>query len=97
VDVFIRSAGSWSPRALNAAGGDPFGATVALGANVLAVGAPLEDSGNTETNGNQIDNGSTDTGAAYVFSIASGSWSQEAYIKASKTDNFDYFGPKRVT
>jgi hypothetical protein len=45
------------------------GRYVALSANgnVLAVGAPLEDSAATGVNGNQADNSLQDSGAVYLY------------------------------
>ena len=43
-------------------------------------------------NGNQADNSASDTGAAYVFTRTSGTWSQQAYLKASNTGAGDHFG-----
>ena len=56
--------------------------------DTLAVGANGEDSGNTNPNDNSADN----AGAVYVFVRSGGSWSQQAYVKASNTDTGDVFG-----
>lgn len=94
--VFTRAGTTWSQQAFikasNAAGGDLFGSSVALGVDILAVGARLEDGGSVGINGNQDDNSFIDSGAVYVFVRTNGTWSQEAYIKASNTDTYDYFG-----
>jgi len=94
--VFTRTGTNWSQQAFikasNAGGGDLFGSSVALGVNMLAVGARLEDSGAVGINGNQGDNSVVDAGAVYVFVRTNGTWSQEAYIKASNADTYDYFG-----
>jgi hypothetical protein len=42
-------------------------------------------------NGNQDNNSASDAGAAYVFQRSGNTWSQQAYLKASKTDGEDYF------
>ncbi|HZJ09524.1 MAG TPA: hypothetical protein VFD39_07515 [Trueperaceae bacterium] len=83
VYVFTRTVdGGWSQdaylKAWNTGAGDLFGWTVELSADggTLAVGAPGEDSG-----------------AAYVFTrTATGVWSQQAYVKASNSDEGDVFG-----
>ena len=43
-------------------------------------------------NGNQSDNNSPEAGAVYVFVRSGTTWSQQAYLKASNTGTFDYFG-----
>jgi hypothetical protein len=75
--------------------GDVFGRVVALSAdgNTLAVGAPLEDSDATGVNGDQENNNAPSAGAVYVFvRDANGEWSQQAYIKASNSEQADFFG-----
>jgi len=96
--VFTRSANTWSQeayiKASNTGNADFFGRSLALSAdgNTLAVGASGEDSNATGINGNQADNSLTSSGATYVFTRTGSTWSQEAYIKASNTDNDDHFG-----
>lgn len=96
--VFTRAGGSWAEQALltasNAAVGDRFGAALALSAdgNTLAVSASWEDGATTGVNGNQADNGAAAAGAAYVFTRAGTTWSQQAYLKASNTGAGDWFG-----
>ena len=36
--------------------------------------------------------GHRDSGAAYVFTRSGTTWSQQAYLKASNTDAYDWFG-----
>ncbi|MES2923224.1 MAG: hypothetical protein V4819_16835 [Verrucomicrobiota bacterium] len=94
--VFIRSGNSWAQeaylKASNTNSSDGFGASVAISQDTLIVGAPEEDSNSTGPNGNQADNSSIRSGAAYVFSRSGGAWSQQAYLKASNTDANDQFG-----
>lgn len=98
VYVFRRSTtGAWAQeaylKASNSDAEDAFGAAVSLSGDLLAVGAPREDSASTGVNGHQTDNSASDSGAVYVFRRnASGAWVQEAYIKASNTSAGDYFG-----
>ncbi|MEM6809538.1 MAG: hypothetical protein AAF574_09900 [Pseudomonadota bacterium] len=75
-------------------GGDRFGNAVALSTdgNTLVVGADLEDSGATGVNGNALDNGMTDSGAAYVFVRSGAIWTQQAYLKSSAGNPNDVFG-----
>ena len=74
-------------KASNAGASDRFGETVSLSAdgNTLAVGASLKDSG-------EDDNTAEYAGAVYVFSRNSNIWSQQAYVKASNTEELDQFG-----
>jgi len=60
--------------------------------NTLAVGSSSEDSNATGINGDQLDNSTNNTGAVDVFSRTNTTWQQQAYIKASHTDSFDFFG-----
>jgi hypothetical protein len=75
-------------KASNAESGDFFGWSVALSADgtTLAVGAPSEDSKTVGINGEQTDNDSTNSGAVYVFIKENGIWVQQAYLKASNTE-----------
>ncbi len=67
---------------------DQFGYAVSLSAdgNTLAVGARHESSSATGINGDQGDNSMLGAGAVYVFTRSGGTWSQQAYVKASNTD-----------
>ncbi len=94
--VFVRSNGSWSQQAYlkasNTGFNDQFGGSVAVDGETVVVGAALEDSNATGINGNQSNNSAQNSGAAYVFVRSDGSWSQQAYLKASNTDSDDEFG-----
>ncbi len=98
VYVFTRSGTTWSQQAYikasNTNAVDWFGRSVALSAdgNTLAVGAYGEASNATGVNGNQNNNSEDDAGAVYVFTRSGTTWSQQAYIKASNTNAYDYFG-----
>jgi hypothetical protein len=93
----VRSGSSWSQQAYIKASNtdreDYFGASLSLSADgsTLAVGAYGEDSSATGINGEQSDN-SGGGGAAYVFVRSGSDWSQQAYIKASNTDSYYWFG-----
>jgi hypothetical protein len=93
-------------KASNAGAGDHFGCGGGLQAhagngvalsrdgNTLAIGAHLERSSARGINGNQNDDSLYDAGAVYVFVRRGDTWEQQAYIKASNTeenDNFGYF------
>lgn len=73
---------------------DRFGDAVALSADgkTLAVGALGEDSFATGINGDQSDNTTLQSGAVYVFRLDGTTWSQQAYVKASNTEQDDQFG-----
>jgi hypothetical protein len=98
--VFIRdSEGVWTQQAYikasNTDSVDFFGQSVALSANgaTLAVSASFEDSAAIGVNGDETDNTAPESGAAYLFTRDSGgTWTQQAYIKASNTDSGDWFG-----
>jgi len=101
VYMFSRSDGSWSQQAYikasNAGIADYFGSAVALSddGSTLVVGASGEDSNATgvSTDGTGEDNNLAEAaGAVYVFDRTGGSWSQQAYIKASNTEAVDFFG-----
>ena len=98
VYVFSRSGSTWSQQAYvkasNTGAFDSFGASVALSAdgNTLAVGAPYEASNATGIGGNQASNSSPASGAVYVFSRSGSTWLQQAYVKASNTEEGDSFG-----
>jgi hypothetical protein len=69
-----------------------FGQAVALDGDTLAVGAS-DSSCATGVNGNQTDRNCPGAGAVYVFTRSGGTWSQQAYLKASNTESLgDAFG-----
>jgi len=79
--------------------GDQFGNAVAVSGdgNTLAVGAPNEASALTGVRAGSVDeatagNGASFAGAVYVFARIGGVWAQQAYVKASNTSAFDFFG-----
>ncbi len=96
VYVFQRSGMTWTQeahlKASNPGSSDSFGVDVALFGDTLAVGAQDEGSSATGVNGEQEDDESLQSGAAYVFRRDEDAWIQEAYVKASNTDAGDQFG-----
>ena len=94
--VFVRSSGLWTQQAYlkasNTGAGDNFGYSVAISGDTVVAGAYFEGSNATGVNGSQSDNSATRAGAAYVFVRSSGTWSQQAYLKASNTEANDFFG-----
>ena len=99
--VFTRSAGVWTQQQIltgsNTESGDSFGRDVTIDGDTIVVGAFAEDSAATGINGDEDDNSASangGAGAAYVFLREAGTWSQQAYLKASNTDAGDQFGGK---
>jgi hypothetical protein len=96
--LFGRTASTWSftnyLKASNSGASDGFGVSLALSADgsTLAVGAPGEDSTATGLNGNQLSNGASSSGAAYVFLCRGPQVALHAYVKAFNTDPLDEFG-----
>ena len=98
VHVFVRDDTGWRQEAyLEASNGeadDRFGHAVSFSGdgNTLAVGASREDGNATGIDGFD-NNSSTDSGAVYVFGrLDSGSWGEQAYVKANNTGTQDRFG-----
>ncbi len=93
VYVFTGGDASWTQQAFlkaaNAGIGDYFGAFVAINGDILAVGAPGEDSGNPA---DPNDNSAPDAGAAYVFTRSGATWTQRVYLKAANAQADDLFG-----
>lgn len=81
-------------KANNSGAADSFGSSLAISAdgNTIAVGAYLEDSLATGVDGDADSNAAGGSGAAYVFARADDTWTQQAYLKASNTGDFDFFG-----
>ena len=81
-------------KASNTFSDDQFGFSVSINSTgeIIAIGAPNEDSNATGINGDESNNSATDSGAVYVFVKSGDIWIQEAYIKASNTDGGDKFG-----
>ncbi|MFL0810685.1 MAG: cadherin-like beta sandwich domain-containing protein [Agarilytica sp.] len=69
-----------------------FGSSVAMSANMIAVGAPFEDSDATDVDGDDNDTSSSDSGAVYVFEKVGDDWQSQIYVKSSNTGGFDQFG-----
>lgn len=94
--VFVRSGGVWSQQAYVKASNpgeiDSFGQSIALSGETMVIAAPIESSNATGVNGNQNNDLSEYSGAAYVFVRSGANWSQQAYLKASNTGSGDQFG-----
>jgi len=81
-------------KASNTEAGDDFGYSVAISGDTIVVGARFEDSGANVVNGVESDNSASGAGAAYVFvrEPFTGTWTQQAYLKASNAEAGDQFG-----
>ncbi len=94
--VFVRNGSTWSQQAYLKASNpdsyDQFGMPVAISGETIAVGAHGESSNATGSNGNQANNLTSHSGAAYVFVRSGTVWSQQTYLKASNPGVDDYFG-----
>lgn len=94
--VFSRAGASWSHsaylKALNAGAGDQFGRAVAIDAEQIVVGAPLEAGGTTGFASDGTSNSANASGAAYSFGFTAGAWTPSHYLKATNTDANDGYG-----
>jgi hypothetical protein len=97
VYVFARTGTAWAQQAYvktsHMGAGDLLGFSVALSfdGNTLAATAFDEDGAGKGFNPPH-DNASINSGALYIFTRQSGSWSQQAYIKGSRNETSDGFG-----
>ena len=84
--IFTRSGGTWTQQqkiqASDRQVGDRFGHSVSLSSdgNTAIIGAYREDTGGSEA------------GAAYVFTLSGGTWTQQQKIQASDAQAYDEFG-----
>jgi hypothetical protein len=100
VFVFEQKNGVWESQAELAVAvdtinnGNYFGYALTLSANgdTLAVGTPFESSSAQGINGERFDASEQESGAVYVFKRTGDSWAEQAYLKASNAEKFDYFG-----
>jgi hypothetical protein len=79
-------------KASNIGTDDWFGVSVALSGDLLAVGAPYENSAVEGMGGSQDDDRAPDSGAVYLFRRTGMAWQQEAYLKGSNIGAGDQFG-----
>jgi len=98
VYIFVRSGTTWTQQAYIKASNPQlaaeFGTSVALSGDgdALAAGAPRESGAATGVDGDQANNTAAFAGAVYMFVRSGGTWTQQAYIKASNTGVNDQFG-----
>ncbi|WP_416401473.1 integrin [Alicycliphilus denitrificans] len=97
VSLFGNDGTGWSVQSVltgsNTEFNDRFGNQVALSADggTLAVGAPGETSSGKGINAAPGPRSLARAGAAYVFTRSGGAWNEQAFIKASNTDQDDEF------
>ena len=86
--VFTRHGTTWTQQARlitpNTESGDSFGRAVSVDGDTIAIGASNEDSAATGVDGDQADNTVRNSGAVYLFQREGSTWSQQAYLKASR-------------
>ncbi len=94
--VFTRSGTDWSQQAYvkasNPGDGDHFGTSLSISGDVLIVGSLDESSNAAGVNGNAANDDALSSGAAFVYLRDGITWTRQAYLKASNTEAFDYFG-----
>ena len=94
--VFVRSGAVWEQQAYLKASiadaGDSFGAAVAISHETAVVGAPGEDSGAVDVDGDDFNDSAPDSGAAYAFHRMGAAWEQQAYLKGADSNADDTFG-----
>jgi FG-GAP repeat len=79
-------------KASNPGAGDQFGATVAISGDTMIVGAPQESSNATGVNGAETNDAAFWSGAAYIYVRSGTNWTQQAYLKASDSSFYLFFG-----
>ena len=94
--VFVRSGAVWSQQAYlkasNTDVGHEFGLSLAVSGDAAVVGAWGKSSNATGVNGTPTNNSTWSAGAAYIFVRSGSVWSQEAFLKASNTEEYDNLG-----
>lgn len=71
---------------------DQFGTAVAISGDTLIVGAPQESSSAQGVNGAETNDAAFFSGAAYIYVRNGTNWTKQAYLKASDSQNYFYFG-----
>ena len=94
--VFKRTGNNWNQQAYlkasNPQSGAQFGSTVAISNETIAVAAIGEDSNATGVGGDQNNRDAASSGAVYTFERNGLLWNQRTYLKASNTEEMDFFG-----
>jgi hypothetical protein len=97
VYVFTRTGASWTQQSYlkgsHVQAGDMLGFAVALSFNGdTLVASAFDERGSGRTINGPRDNTAGGAGALYVFARSDGAWSQQAYIKGSRTEATDQLG-----
>ena len=94
--VYDYANGAWSftaeLRSSNLGGGDRFGETVKLSGDRILATARQEDSCAVQVNGGGVNNLCSNAGAAYLFELVNGTWTQTVYFKPSANQAGAQFG-----
>ncbi len=91
--AYLKASNTQEGTTIAGSSGALFGSAVAISGDTIIVGAKGEKSNTTGVNGDQSDASLFRAGAAYIFTRDnSGTWSQQAYLKASNTTESDDFG-----
>lgn len=92
--IDVKRGGSQSTylKASNTGYGDSLGVSIAADGDTLVAGAAFEDGAAKEVNGERMNNGAEDSGAAYVFVRRGDVWEEQAYLKPMDTTPGDFFG-----
>lgn len=94
--VFARTGNGWELQATlrpsNPGDNDEFGRAVAIEGDLIAIGAPAEQSRSQVSNAGESDDSGLRNGAVYLFRQAGDRWVQEAYLKGSATAEGSWFG-----
>lgn len=79
-------------KASNAEANDLLGTMAAISGDTIIAGAPSEDGGSKQVNGDESSNSATESGAVYVWVRSGSSWVKQAYLKAMDAMAGDIFG-----
>jgi len=92
VHVFVRSGNVWTWQAKVAPpdqlAEDAYGSALALSADTLAVGAPMQDGGSTSPDGTFVLN----SGTVYVYVREAGTWNWQAWVRPTVPAAGGWFG-----
>jgi len=97
VYIFARTGTTWTQQAYmkpaNTAANVQFGYSVALSANGNTLAASsFDEGGSSRTINGPYDRMRNGSGAVYVFTRTGGTWTQQAYLKASNAEGGDSLG-----
>jgi|GEM_PF-1468565 len=96
VYVYDYANGAWAftaeLRSSNLDGGDRFGENLDLDGDRLLITSRNEDSCATTIDGDTTNDACGQAGAAYLFELINGTWTQTVYFKGSATQSNAFFG-----